>query len=77
MFDHDAWRARQPSQFPSWLASDLGLDQATLDAIVARPSMWSRIRGFVASRRGGSDAIAAPQPLPVERSDPRAERDAA
>jgi hypothetical protein len=74
MFDPDAWRARQPSQFPSWLSEDLGLAPDTIDTMIRRPSVWNRIRRFVASRRRDSDAIAVPQPLPVGRSD-RADRD--
>ena len=75
MYDPDAWRARQPSQFPSWLAKDLGLDRSTIDAILTRPSVWERIRRFAASRRRHDDVVTAPQPLPIARSDAHAGRD--
>jgi hypothetical protein len=77
MFDSHDWRHRQLSQFPPWLAQDLGLDASTIDAIVARPSAWSRFRALLESRRGDSGAGAVPQPLPVKRSDTRDDRAAA
>jgi hypothetical protein len=77
MFHSYDWRHRHLSQFPPWLARDLGLDASTIDAIVARPSLWSRFRALFESRRGDSGGGAVPQPLSVRRSDSRDDRAAA
>ena len=64
MIDHDEWRRAQPSQFPAWLADDLGLDPSTIDNTIRRRTAWDRVRRFVRSyRRDRTDALAQLMPL--------------
>ena len=79
MIDHDAWRRPQPSQFPAWLADDLGLDPSTIDSTIRRRTAWDRVRRFVrSSRHDRTDALARLIPLASrKRAEPRDNESAA
>ena len=72
MIDPDEFLRRQPSQFPAWLAHDLGLDPSTIDTTIRRPSTWDRVRRFVRiSRRRDADALVQPSPIVSRRPSDR------
>ena len=79
LIDHDAWRRAQPSQFPAWLADDLGLGPSTIDSTIRRPTAWDRVRRFVRrSRHNRTDALAQLMPLASrKRAEPRDSESAA
>ena len=75
MIDHDAWRRAQSSQFPAWLADDLGLDPSTIDSTIRRRTAWDRVRRLVRrSRHDRTNALAQLTPLASrKRAEPRDE----
>ena len=79
MIDHDAWQRAQPSQFPAWLADDLGLDPSTIDSTIRRRTAWDRVRQFVrSSRHDRTNALAQLIPLANrKREEPRDDERAA
>jgi hypothetical protein len=80
MIDPHEFLRRQPSsQFPPWLANDLGLDPSTIDITIRRPTTWDRVRRFVRmSRRRHADALAQPSPIVGRRPpDPLADNESA
>ena len=79
MIDHDAWRRAQPTQYPAWLADDLGLDPSTIDSTIRRRTAWDRVRLFVrSSRHDRRDALAQLIPLASRtRADSRDSESAA
>jgi hypothetical protein len=79
MIDPDEFLRRQPSQFPPWLAHDLGVDPSTIDVMIRRPTMWDRVRRFVlVTRRRDTDGLAQPSPIVRRRpSDPSVDNESA
>jgi hypothetical protein len=79
MIDPNTSRWAPPSQFPAWLADDLGLDPSTIDATIRRPTTWDRVRQFVRrSRHHHSEALVKPSPIASHRpSDPSADNESA